>query len=42
MTKRHALTVTAETVIGPDVDPERADARLAGGARLAPQASENR
>lgn len=37
MTKRGAPSVTTETPIGPDVDLEREDVRLADGARLTPE-----
>lgn len=40
MTKRRAPTITAETPIGPDVDLEREDVRLADGTRLTPQLAE--
>jgi len=40
MTKRRPPTITAETPIGPDVDLEREDVRLADGTRLTPQVAE--
>lgn len=40
MTKRRTPTITAETPIGPDVDLEREDVRLADGTRLTPQVVE--
>jgi predicted HicB family RNase H-like nuclease len=40
MTKRRTPTVTTETPIGPDVDLEREDVRLADGTRLTQEVAE--
>lgn len=40
MTRRRAPAVTAETPIGPDVDLDREDVRLADGTRLTPEVAE--
>src|SRR3954452_14220601 len=40
MTKRKPPRVTVETPIGPDVDLDQEDARLADGTRLTAQAAE--
>lgn len=40
MTKRRAPAITTETPIGPDVDLEREDVRLADGTRLTPDVAE--
>jgi hypothetical protein len=41
MTKRTAPQVSADTPIGPDVDLEREDLRLADGTRLTPAVAES-
>ena len=40
MTKRCAPVVSTESPIGPDVDLEREDIRLADGSRLTPEVAE--
>lgn len=40
MTKRSAPRITTDTPIGPDVDLEREDVRLADGTRLTPQVAD--
>lgn len=40
MTERSAPPVTPDTAIGPDVDLEREDVRLADGTRLTPAVAE--
>src|SRR4051794_24456802 len=40
MTKRKPPRVTLETAIGPDVDLDEEDVRLADGTRLTPQAAD--